>query len=76
MSFKFTYLPLYQLVQKNNILFGCKNKNFSYIKAKPTKKFGSNGFLRGRLSTDRADLRGFPIDDFCPNPNWWRHWRG
>ena len=22
------------------------------------KKFGSNGFLRGRLSTDRADLRG------------------
>ena len=46
-------------------MFGCKNKNFSYTKAKPTKKFGHNGFLRGRLSTDRADLRGFAIDDFC-----------
>jgi hypothetical protein len=38
-------------------------------------KFGSNGFLRGRLSTDHADLRGFAIDDFCPNPNCWKCWR-
>ena len=38
MSFKFTYLPLYQLVQNNNILFGYKNKNFSYIKAKTNEK--------------------------------------
>ena len=47
------------------MLLGCKNKNFSYIKAKPTKKFGHNGFLRGQISTDHAELRGFAKDDLC-----------
>ena len=41
------------------LYLGAKNKIFSYIKATPTKKIGHKGFLRGKISTDHADLRGF-----------------
>ena len=46
-------------------------KPYDFVERTPdfSVKFGHNGFLRGRLSTDRADLRGFPIADFLPgNP--------
>ena len=46
------------------MLFGCKNKNFSYIKAKPTKKFGHNGFLRGespRIARICADFLSYAV---------------